>query len=233
MKAGDIFNIFRKPVTETGFSPIYYAQKRAWNERYSLHEQNARRWRWIAICCIGMTAFAITGLVYDDSLSKFVPYVVERDHLGDEVAIGVPDQARPCDPRTIQAEVNEWIYDVRHVSSDGQDEIRDANRAYHHTQKSSAAEGELTDWFRKNDPLERAKTELVTTTTISTLPRQAGNYEHWEAKWREDTRTRGGDLTGSGVKEASITTTCKHPTSDGEFRNNASGVFVTHFDWKN
>lgn len=233
MKPSDIFNIFRKPVTTTGFSPVYLASKRAWNERYSLHEQNAVRWRWIAIFCIGVAAVAVIGLVYDDSLSKFVPYIVERDHLGDEVAIGVPDQLRPCDPRTIQTEVNEWIFDVRHVSSDGQDENRDQWKAYHHVEKGSPAEGELTDWFRKNDPLERAKTELVMTTTISTLPRQAGNYEHWEARWREDTRTRSGDPIGSVVKEASITTTCLHPRTETEFKNNASGVFVRSFDWKN
>jgi len=229
----NLLDLVRTPVKEGGFSAVYLAGQRSNNERYSIYEEHMRWWRAACIGSLVITAFAVGGLIYDDAQSKYIPYVVERDHLGDEVSVGVADQAKPCDPRTIQTEINEWIYDVRHVSSDGQEESRDAWKAYHHTDKGGPAKAKLDEWFGANNPTQRSKTELVTTTTISTLPSPAGQLKHWEANWREDTRTRSGDLTGSQVKKMSISAVCRHPTTDTEFRNNASGVFVSDFDWKN
>jgi len=229
----NLLDLVRAPTKEVGFSPVYLAQQRDYNERYSIHEQHMKWWRWAAICSLAFAGAMGAGLVYDDSQSKYIPYVVERDHLGDEVAVGVADKAAPCDYRTIQAEINEWIYDVRHVSADGQEEHRDAWKAYNHTDKSGPAKAKLDEWFGANNPTQRSKTELVTTTTISTLPSPAGQSKYWEANWREDTRNRPGDLVGSQVKKTSLVTTCKHPTTDTQFKNNVSGVFVYDFDWKN
>lgn len=226
-------SLFRTPTTETRFSPVYQAQQRDFSERYSIHEQNARRWRFTAFGCIGIAALAVGGLVYDNSLSKFVPYVVERDHLGDEVAVGPAEKVAQEDPRVVQTEINRWIYDVRTVSSDAQDERHRIVEAYDHTDKSSAATEELNEWFRNNNPFKRAADTIVTITIISTLPTPPDQWKTWTVKWKEEARTREGSLVIAQLKEMSITVAHKPPTTDTEFKKNPSGIFVQNFDWKN
>jgi type IV secretion system protein VirB5 len=227
-------NVFRTPITEASFSAVYQAQQRDFSERYSIHEQNATRWRYIAAGCLAITALAVGGLVYDASLSKYVPYVVERDHLGDEVAVGPADKAAPCDPRVIQADINRWIFNVRTVSTDAQTQRHNIYEAYDHTDKAGDASGELNEWFQKHNPFKRAADEIVTTTVISTLPVDPHYWKTWRSSWREETRTRSGDPQGTpAVKEVSITVACKPPTTETDFKKNPSGVFVESFDWKN
>ena len=63
-------NFFSRPVTEAGFSPeyqgsdspVYQAARRTNNERYSIHAEEAKRWRWIALGCLTITALAVAGL---------------------------------------------------------------------------------------------------------------------------------------------------------------------------
>jgi type IV secretion system protein VirB5 len=228
-----VLNLVRHPTTETGFSPVYQAQQRDYSERYSIHEQNAVRWRHIAFGCIGITFLAVGGLVYDASLSKYVPYVVERDHLGDEVAVGLSERAAAPDLRIIQSQIGNWIYNVRTVSIDAQTERHFVTEAYNHTNKSSPAKGELDEWFLNNNPFKRAVETIVTITITSTLPAPAGQWKSWHVNWREEIRTRTGDLESVKPREASITVSYRAPSTETEFKKNPTGVFVDNFDWKN
>lgn len=233
MKPSDVLNLFRSPVTETGFSPVYQAQKRNWNERYNIHEANARRWMWVAIGSIVVSGIAVAMMGYDDSLSKYVPYIVERDHLGDGMPIGPAERTYPLDPRVIQHEINQWIYDVRTVSVDGQNEHGLVWQASWHTNRHGPADKQLKEWFDTHNPFQRAKTEIVTVTTISTLPMDPSDWKAWDAKWKEEIRNRDGSLISSEVKEMTIIISHTQPQTDEEFRHNQSGIFVESFDWKN
>lgn len=228
-----VLNLVQRPVTETGFSPVYQAQQRSWNERYSIHEQNAARWRLTAFGCIAVTFLAVGGLVYDASLSKYVPFIVERDHLGDEVAVGLAERADSPDLRVIQTTIRQWIYDVRTVSTDAQTERHLITEAYNHTNRSGPAKGELDEWFSHNNPFKRAVESIVTITITSALPVDPHSWKMWRINWREEVRTRSGDRESSTLKEASIAVSYNPPTTDTQFRENASGVFVDNFDWKN
>jgi type IV secretion system protein VirB5 len=187
----------------------------------------------IAVGCIGVAALAVGGLVYDDSLSKFIPYVVERDHLGDAVAVGLASKAAPPDLRTIQAELSRWLYDVRVVSPDIETEKHMILEAYDHTDGDSPAKGELDEWFSKNVPWERAKETIVTITVTSMLPTYPGSWHTWRGNWREEARTRDGVLVSSALKEVSLEAVQKTPTTDTAIKKNPAGVFVHNFDWKN
>lgn len=229
----NVLNLVRRPVTETGFSPVYQAQQRDYSERYSIHAQNAARWRLTAFGCIAITLLAVGGLVYDASLSKYVPYIVERDNLGDQVAIGLAQRAGDPDLRVIQGDIRNWLYDVRTVSPDAQTERHLIQEAYNHTNKSSPANGELDEWFRNNNPFKRAAETIVTITITSALPADPHSWKIWRANWKEEVRTRSGDLESSTLKEVSIVVSHKPPTTDADFKKNPSGVFVDNFNWKN
>lgn len=230
----NVLNLVRHPPTETKFSPVYQAQQRAWNERYSIHGRNAVWWRRTAFGCIGIAGLAVTGLVYDDSLSKFTPYVVERDQLGDEVAIGPVARATPCDARIIQAELRRWLYDVRTVSADMEAEKHNIWEAYHHTNAKGPAKGELDEWFSKNIPWLRAQEHIVTITTGGMLAADPTSVTNWLGNWKEETRSRDGILEGlPESKQVSFIVSCHPPQTETEFKDNPSGVFVDAVNWIN
>jgi type IV secretory pathway TrbF-like protein len=229
----NVLNLVRRPVTETGFSPVYQGQRRSWNERYSIHEQNAVRWRLTSFVSLAIAAFAVGGLVYDASLNKYTPFIVERDNLGDEVAIGLAQRADDPDLRVIQTELRHWLYNVRTVSPDAQTERHLIFDAYNHTDKSSAANGELDEWFRSNSPFKRAAESVVTITVTSALPVDPHSWKLWRANWKEEVRTRSGDLESWALKEVSITVSYNPPSSETAFKKNPSGVFIENFNWTN
>jgi type IV secretory pathway TrbF-like protein len=229
-----VLNLVRHPVTDTGLSPVYQAQQRSWNERYSIHEQNAARWRLTAFGCIAVTFLAVGGLVYDASLSKYVPYIVERDNLGDEVAIGLAQRADTPDLRVIQTVVRRWLHEVRTVSPDVQAEREMITWAYNHTNRSAAGLGELNEWFANNIPWKRSVDSIVTITVTSAVPTFPQDWKTWRANWKEELRTRSGDLVGlPKPQEVSITVSYKPPSTEQDFKKNPEGVFVDGFDWKN
>jgi type IV secretion system protein VirB5 len=223
----------RQPITGTGFSPHYHAQRRDYSERYGIHAQNATRWMFVSFGCIAIALLAVGGLIYAALQSKYIPYIVERDNLGDAVAIGLAERAGQPDRRVIQTEIQRWLYAVRTVSTDAETEKHFIFEAYNHTNKSSACAGELNEWFSKNSPFKRAAEEIVTITITSVLPADPANWKTWRANWKEETRTRAGELSSSALKELSMTVSFNPPTSEKDFRKNPTGVFCDNFDWLN
>lgn len=227
----NVSNLIRRPTDETGFSPVYQAQQRSWNERYSIHEQNAVWWRYTAFGCIGVALMAVGGIAWIGAQEKDRPYIVERNQLGDEVAVRVAEETTTADPRVIQAEISRWLFDVRTVSVDATTERHFIYEAYDLTDRSSAANGELNDWFSKNNPFKRAADEIVTVNVLSTLPLEPRIWKTWRVDWREETRTRTGDLISSKIHELTVTIALKQPTSEAAIRKNPAGVFVQNFSW--
>ena len=223
---------FGRKAAETGFSPVYNAQKLAWNERYAIHAQSARRWQATSFSCIALAAGMAAWTGYLASQPKFVPYIVEEDHLGEQRAVGVAPKLAPTDLRTIQNDIRRWVENVRTVSVDAQDQKKFIWEAANHTNEHGPAWGELMGWWKDHYPFDRAKSEKVTVTINSILPREANQWKLWVVKWKEETRTRSGELIGKPEdKEASITMTYRAPKSDNDFRINPTGNYVDDFDW--
>jgi type IV secretion system protein TrbF len=229
----NVMNLVRSAPIATRFSPVYWASRRKQNERYSIHEQEARRWRLMAFCCAGVAMLAVGYLGYDASLSKYTPYVVERDHVFDERGLRAAERVSPTDPRIIQTQVKDWLFDVRTVSPDAENQRRLILDAYNHTDKSAPAAGELNEWYQKNYPFSRAADEVVTITVTSAIPADPSNWKLWRATWIEVTRTRAGEVKSSVWKEISMEITYKPPATEDDFNKNPSGIFATNFAWKN
>jgi type IV secretion system protein VirB5 len=160
-----------------------------------------------------------------------VPYVIERDRLGDEVTVGLANRAMPIDPRTIQAEVSRWVHDVRTVSTDMQDERSFIYEAFDHTDKNGPATNELSQWFKDNVPWVRAKENIVTVEILSALPMDQNVWHTWRVDWRENTLTRSGVLQQSHVWEVILTVSVIPPRTETEVRKNHAGVFIENFSW--
>ena len=51
----------------------------------------------------------VAGITYVGSQSKYVPYVIEVDRLGEAVAVGRAQLAAPADPRVVRASLASFI----------------------------------------------------------------------------------------------------------------------------
>jgi type IV secretion system protein TrbF len=227
-----MISVFKKEPNEEFASPIYQAQQTTWNERYSIHIKNERQWRAAAFVSFGILALSVTGNVWQGIQSKIVPYVVERDHLGDEVALHPAEQSTPIDWRTIQYEAAQWIHDVRTVSTDMQDERHFIYSAYDRTDRNAPAGAELDRWFKDNVPWVRAKENIVTVSVMTSLPTDKSDWKTWRVLWKEDTMTRSGVLVTSQVWEAILNIIVKPPQTESEIQKNHSGFYVQNFTWE-
>jgi type IV secretion system protein VirB5 len=61
---------------------------------------------------------AVGGIIAIGSQSKFIPYVVRVDSLGDAIATQRADVASPVDARVVQAQVGSFIQSARMVTAD-------------------------------------------------------------------------------------------------------------------
>lgn len=62
-----------------------------------------RTWQAVAIAALLVALVAVAGVVHIGSQSKFIPYVVEVDKIGEVRAVKAADVAQPADPRVIHA----------------------------------------------------------------------------------------------------------------------------------
>lgn len=222
----------RAPAPEQIASPVHEAGKRANNERYAIYQEKYRLARNIAFVCLGITAISVTGNVWQGIQSKAFPYIVERDKLGDAVALHPADHAAPIDWRAIQAEAARWVFDVRTLSTDSQSEAHFITEAYNHTDTNAPARQELNDWYSHNDPWQRAQKELVNVEILSALPLDPQIWKSWRVQWREDVRTRAGVIETSQAYEAIMSVSVIPPRTEADIQKNYDGFFVTNFTWE-
>src|SRR5271166_3574038 len=60
-------------------------------------------WQLIAVASLLIALACVAGIIYFGSQTKYVPYVIEVDKLGEAVAVGPAQLAAPADPRVVRA----------------------------------------------------------------------------------------------------------------------------------
>lgn len=209
-------------------SAVYLAARAEWNERYGSYIAQANAWRLTALASLGVAFVAVAGVVWIGAQNHVVPYVVQTDKLGDAIAVHRADIAAPADPRLIRADLARWISDVRTVYFDVAAERAVIKEAYAMVNRNAPAAQQLNDWFSKNNPFDRARTEMVSVSVESVLPISGHT---WRVAWREDTRARNGAPAPPEHWQASITISIKPPSSDAAILANPVGLYIDAFHW--
>ena len=94
----------------------YLNARRVWNAHEGEILSSRRTWQIIGILSLLIALSAVGGIVYIGQQSKFVPYVVAVDKLGNATAISRADRAAPVDSRVMQATLAAFISDARLVT---------------------------------------------------------------------------------------------------------------------
>lgn len=218
---------------DTGENP-YLNARNIWNAHESSIVASRQMWQVIGILCLLIALSAVGGIVYIGQQSKFIPYVVEVDKLGQPLAVGPAVKAAPVDERIMRATVASFIADARLVTPDISIQRDAVFRIYAYLSTSDPATQKMNEWLNGSElsnPFKRAGKETVNTEIVSVI-RQSEST--WQVDWKELVRDRQGILKTSFRMRALVTVYVVPPSSqtgEEQIRRNPLGVFIRDFNW--
>lgn len=213
----------------------YLNARRTWNDHVGRIVAQARLWQLLGLSALMIVLVAVGGIIHIGSQSKFVPYVIERDKLGQVRAAGPVGATTKADDRVIESQLSDWINDARMVSVDVALQRRAVERIYSKLVSTDPAKIKMNEWLNGNpekNPFKRAETELVSVEIKNVLPQ---TKDTWQVDWVESTRDRTGALKAEPVIWRALITVYQadttEATSDAQLRANPLNLFVRDFSW--
>ncbi len=211
----------------------YLSSKKEWNE-YAKEITTSRFWWQLTAIISLLIAFgAIGGIVYIGQQSKFVPYVVEVDKLGEYRAAGMATITGAVDSRIIRTSVLQFVHDTRVVSPDITLQRKAITDVYYKLQQNSPAIAKMNEMYGSpiTNPLERAQTVMVEIKIQSVLPL---SEKSWQVDWTETVRDRQGAIQDTPIPMRGLMTMTVSPSTGGtqaQVQNNPLGIYVHDFSW--
>ena len=196
-------------------------------ERYGHLSKNAAQWRRISlallICCVA----CVFSVIYMSGRVSVVPYVVQVDEHGYEVALEPVAPSR-VDARLVIAHIGRYVWSLKTVFNDPEAQLHLMNFVYSTTPTSTAAEKKYQEYFHTNNPVIIGETETIQVTVNSVL---SMSTETWQAEWTEDRFTIGGDKVSTKHYRGIFTTAVVTPRTMQEILLNPLGIFVIDFNF--
>lgn len=232
MKLSDLFRRGGEADALSDANP-YLNAKRTWNEHVGSILSSRQIWQAAALVAMLTALAAVGGLAFVASKSRFIPYVIEVDKLGQAAAVKRADVAAEADERVIHAFLAAFINDVRMVSFDRNAQNAAIWRVYAMLQSSDPATAKITDYMRDpvTNPAKRAE-ELSVGVEIASVLRQT--RETWEVNWTEKLWNRQGVKTDQYRMRGLLSIYVVPPsssTTEEEIRKNPLGMFIRDFTW--
>jgi type IV secretion system protein VirB5 len=212
----------------------YLTARRTWNDHVGSQIAARRMWQIAALAALMIVLAAVGGIIQIGSQSKYIPYVVEVDKLGQHVAAGPVHATNKADPRVIGAAVAAFVQDARLVTPDVAVQRSAVLRLYSRLNPNDPAIQKMNEWLNGDEektPFKRATKEMVSTEIKSVLPQ---SQDTWQVDWEEIIRDRKGVLQTKKNMRAMVTvyisTNDSHQT-EKERRMNPLGIYVRDFSW--
>ncbi len=213
----------------------YLNARRTWNDHMGSVAASRNLWQILAILSFMIVLAAVGGIVVIGSQSKFIPYVVQVDKLGEAVAVSRADKATIADPRVIHASVASFITDLRMVTPDIALQRRAVFRAYAMLSPNDPATAKTNTWLNgteNSSPFKRAATETVSIEIISVIPQSP---ETWQVDWKETTYDRQGHIAVPSFNMRALLTVyhvgSTASTTEEQIRNNPLGIYISDYSW--
>jgi len=196
-------------------------------ERYGHLAKNAAQWRRISLILLLCCAACVFTVIQTASKITVVPYIVQVDQHGYQVAVK-PVAPANVDQKLIISAVARYIWSLKTVFTDQEAQLYLMNFVYHSTPAVSAAEIKYQDYYRKNNPMDaRAKRTSIHTIVNSVLPL---SEKTWQAEWTEDAFQDGRKLWTKhyrGIFETYINA----PNTMDEILVNPLGIYIVDFNF--
>lgn len=213
----------------------YLSARRTWNDHTRGVVASRQVWQIFGMLSLLIALGGIGGMIHIGSQSKFVPYVIEVDKLGQPLAIARADKGTKADPRIIRAAIAAFVSDARTVTPDTALQRKAVFAVYAMLAPDDPATQKMNDWLNGSEdasPFKKAQTEMVNIEIGTVLPQTP---ETWQVDWIETTRDRQGLVKGQPAHmRALVTVYSVEPTpatSEEQLHKNPLGIFVRDFSW--
>ena len=213
----------------------YVAARRSWNDHVGSVVAARQLWQIVALLSLVIALTSVGGMVYIGSQSRFVPYVIEVDKLGQAMAVAPAQRAAAADQRVVHAAVAAFISDLRTVTPDVALQRKAIFRVYAMLSSADAATAKSKEWLNGTEdssPFKRAAKETVSTEIVSVIPQTP---DTWQVDWIETVRDRQGIVKGQPARMRALVTVYTVPataqTTEEQVRNNPLGIYVRDFSW--
>ena len=213
----------------------YLSARRTWNDHMRGVQASRTMWQLLALLCLLIALAAVGGVIAIGRQSKFIPYVVQVNKLGEAVAVTRADIAGETDPRVVHASLASFINDLRMVTPDVALQRKAIFRAYAMLSNNDPATAKANQWFNGSEasiPFKRAETQTVNVEIISVIPQSP---ETWQVDWLEKIYDRQGHLAEQPFKMRALLRIYNKPTSpsttEEQIRNNPLGIYIQDFSW--
>lgn len=228
-------NIDKPVIAKLEIENPYLTARRTWNEHVGSVVSSRQTWQVVGILSLLIALASVGGVIHIGSQSKYIPYVIEVDKLGQTIAVGPVQAAGRADQRVVHASVSEFVSDARSVTPDVALQRKAVFRVYAHLSPNDPATAKMNEWLNgtaDSSPFKRATKEMVSVEIKSVLPQTP---DTWQVEWTETTRDRQGVMKGQAVNMRALvnvyTIETTSQTTDEQLRNNPLGIYVRDFSW--
>ena len=225
----------RKNLAAKIFPCPYTNSKQIWNTHTGSIIASRGYWQIVGVLCLLITLCAIAGVVYIGSQTKFVPYVVEVDKLGQPMAVAPASKAKKVDQRVVRSTLSQWISNIRMVTPDIALQRKAILDVYAHLSIQDPATFKANEWLNSSEeqtPFNKAKNKTVHVEVDSVI---AQTPDTWQVDWTEKERDRHGKMLRNPISmRALIKVYVAPPTpeiTEQQIRENPLGLFVEDFNW--
>jgi len=224
-----------KTVPSQGTPHPYLNARRSWNSHVGSLIASRTLWQAVALISLLIAFAAVGGVVYIGSQSKFVPYVVEVNKLGEAMAVAPASQADKVDQRIVRAATAEFIVNARTVTPDIAMQRRAIFKIYALMKSGSAATRKMTAFLNGSadtNPFKRAEKQTVNVEVVSAIPQTSST---WQVDWVETQRTRKGEIMGKPYRMRALlnvgSNTMPPDITDDQIRLNPMGIYISDYSW--
>jgi type IV secretory pathway TrbF-like protein len=214
----------------------YLVARREWNSQVDRAFSSLHVWQLLCLACLLIALASVAGITYFGSQTKFVPYVIEVDKLGEAVAVGPAQLAGPADARVVRASLASFISSARLVTPDLEVQRKAIFCVYGMLKTKDPATTKMNEFLNgapETSPFVRAAKITVNTDIGSVLPISATS---WQVDWQETTRDRDGGLVGKPVHLRAVLEIYILPPNinarEIDIQRNPLGIFVHDYNWQ-
>lgn len=213
----------------------YLSARRSWNDQSAANVASRQMFQLLGVLALLVALAAVGGMTYIGSQSKFVPYVVKVDKLGQQAAVGPAQVAAALDPAVVHSSVASWISNMRMVTPDIALQRKGVFHVYSMLNPNDPATAKANEWLNGSEtsnPFKRAELETVSVEIDTVLPQTP---DTWQVDWTETSRDRQGALKGPPQQWRSLVTVYavapSSDTTEQQIRDNPLGIHVRDFSW--
>jgi type IV secretion system protein VirB5 len=205
----------------------FLAGRIEYSDRYGHLAKEAAQWRRISTALLICCAACVLAVIFLAGRITAVPYIVQVDEHGYEIAVE-PVSASRVDARLMIAHIGRYVWSMKTVFNDPEAQLHLMNFVYSTTPTNTAAEKKYQEYYSANNPVLIGETETVSVTVNSVLSMSA---ETWQAEWTEERFTIGGDRVSTKHYRGIFSTAVVTPKTMQEILTNPLGIFIIDFNF--